>query len=179
MSSSSNTPPPEPASKVQTPSQYLAQAALWTAGINLVLNVLAGWLIYRKEAFLPLEGAQSVRADATGMIFIIVSCSLFLAVPGLKKRLRSGQLLPYERAPRFPGLLRWMLGNGLPLGLLMALASVFAFVPLAVWILSALNVTGLALWPFLAFKSLLAALVAATVVPLAEWLVILIESGKK
>jgi len=48
-----------------------------------------------------------------------------------------------------------------------------------VWILSALGVTGVALWPFLAFKSLLAALVAATIVPLAEWLVILIESGKK
>ncbi len=156
--------------KTQTPRKYLSDAGIWSAGINLFLNLLAGWLIYRKITFLPLEGATSIRGDSTVMVFIIVFFSLLLAVPGIKKALREGKLLRYEKAARFPEPVRWLLGKGLPLSLLAALLSVFTIVPPALWVLARLGVEGLGLWPFLAYKSGLAALTAGLVIPLVDWL---------
>ena len=163
--------------KTQTPRQYLKDAAIWSAGINLVLNLLAGWLIYRKTPFIPLEGQTSLRGDTTVMVFLIVFFSLLLAVPGIKKAIKEGKLLPYKNAKAFPGAVRWLLGKGLPLATLVAFLCVFLFVPVTMWKLSWLHVDGLALWPFLAFKSIMAALTAGTVVPLIDWLVIKNESA--
>lgn len=175
--------PTKPAStspaKVQTPRQYLAQAAIWSAGINLFMNLLAGWLIYRKISLIPLEGETSLRGDSTAMVFIIIFLSLVLSVSGVKKQLRAGLLLPSKRPLRVPAVLRWLLASGLPLGLWMAFLGVFSLVPLVIAALGWLHVESMALWPFLVFKSLLAALTAATFVPFGEWLVILVESGRK
>jgi hypothetical protein len=164
--------------KIQTPRRYLLDAAVWSAGINLVLNLLAGWLFYMKMPAIPLQGERSVNSDTAVMTFLIVFCSLLLAVPGIKKLIRSGQLLRIPGVRPWPRPLAWLLSSGLALALLLALASVFAFVPLAVGLLTWLGSDPLPLGSFLVFKSAYAALLAGTLIPLVDWLVIRSESGR-
>lgn len=164
--------------KTQTPRQYLKDAAIWSAGINLVLNLLAGWLFYIKTAALPLQGKGSVNDDAAVMTFLIVLCSLLLAVPGIKKMIKNGQLVKMQGVKPLPQPLRWLLSNGLVLALLLAFASVFAFVPPAIGLLRLLGPDPLPLGGFLVFKALYAAVLAGTLIPLVDWLVIRNESGK-
>ena len=164
--------------KIQTPRQYLKDAAIWSAGINLVLNLLAGWLFYMKTAALPLQGKGSVNDDAAVMTFLIVFFSLLLAVPGIKKLIKNGQLIKMEGVKPLPQPFRWLLSSGLVLSLLLAFASVYAFVPLTIGLLKLLGPDPLPLIPFLVFKALYAALLAGTIIPLVDWLVIRNESGK-
>jgi cellobiose-specific phosphotransferase system component IIC len=164
--------------KIQTPRQYLKDAVLWSAGINLVLNLLAGWLFYMKTDALPLQGKGSVNDDAAVMTFIIVLCSLLLAVPGIKKLIKNGQLIRMEGVKPLPQPFRWLLSSGLVLSLLLAFASVYAYVPLAVALLRLLGPDPLPLAGFLLFKALYAAVLAGTLIPLVDWLVIRNESGK-
>ena len=142
--------------------------------------MLAGWLIYRQTPFFPLLGAEgSVNSDAAGMTLIIVFFSLLLAVPTIKRLARNGQLLKIANAPRFPRPLHWLLQNTALVSLGAAFASVYVIVPPAVGLLGWLGLDGLSLGWFLAFKAVLAAFVAATAVPLLDWLVLLNLSAKR
>jgi hypothetical protein len=165
--------------KTQTPRQYLKENAIWSAGINLVLNLLAGWLIYRKSAFIPMEGQTSIRGDTTVMVWLIVFFSLLLAVPGIKKAMKEGKLLKYENAHPFPAAISWILSRGLAVATVISFLCVFTLVPLILWLLGLAGVDGLATWPFLGYKTVLATLTAGTVIPLIDWLVIRNESAKK
>jgi len=165
--------------KTQTPRQYLKENAIWSAGINLVLNLLAGWLIYRKTPFIPLEGQTSLRGDTTVMIFLIVFFTVLLSVPGIKKAIKEGKLLKYEGVRPLPAPVAWTLSKGLPLATICAFFDVFTVVPLLIWLVALLGFDGLALWPFLAFKSVVATVTAGLTVLIAGWLVIRTESTQK
>jgi hypothetical protein len=83
-----------------------------------------------------------------------------------------------EGVKPLPQPFRWLLSSGLVLSLLLAFASVYAYVPLAVALLRLLGPDPLPLAGFLLFKALYAAVLAGTLIPLVDWLVIRNESGK-
>jgi hypothetical protein len=137
-----------------------------SALFNLVLNGAIAWAVFRGLEQIPLWGQRSIVGDTIGTCFFLPLCTALIVTPLLRRRLHSGEL--EALAPAWPGRLglarlpSGTLARGAVLGgLCVALAA-----PVAVLAFRQLGVTGLALWPFVAFKALFAAALAALVTPL-------------
>jgi hypothetical protein len=131
--------------------------------INVVLNGVIGWAMFRGMTAVPLWGEASIGGDTLGTSFFLPAITCLIVTPLVRGQVRKGQ------APAFTGALAgWLRAFQRPLGL-RALALGLACVPvaggLAVAGLGALGVESLGFVPFLGFKAAYAGVLAALVTP--------------
>ncbi len=135
------------------------------AVINLLINALIGWAMFRTLTAVPLYGQLSVTADIIGTAFMLpfITCLIVSAITG--RQVRRGKLpeptWPASRFPLLARLPRNTLLRGFALGILAVLV---AGVP-AILTLHALDVAEMGVSRFVLFKAVFAAVLAAAVSP--------------
>ncbi|MEO0769888.1 MAG: hypothetical protein AAFY72_10720 [Cyanobacteria bacterium J06649_4] len=151
------------------------QCAIPTA-INLVANGLICYLLNRSVTLFPLWGASSVAVDLLATAFLLPFLLCVISSKSVAKMATSGKLPPIPLAQYPLDIFRLSpLKRGLGLG---AAGIIFAGAP----ILMALSLggsQGFALMPYVIFKGVWAALVAAVVSPLVGWWALADESHKQ
>ena len=142
---------------------------LWVAqslvpfAINLVLNGVIGWAMFRGVETIPFWGESSIGADTLGTSFFLPAISCLIVTPLVRGQVRKGA------APAFTGALGgWIRPFQRPLGV-RAVALGLVCVPLAgglaIALLSTFGVGALGFPSFLGFKALYAGVLAAAVTP--------------
>jgi hypothetical protein len=145
----------------------LVEHGLGSVVLNLVLNGLIAFLLFRGAAGVPLWGQQSIAGDTIGTTFFLPLFTCLIVTHLSRWRVRAGNLTPIEGAPLG---LRW-----LPERIVWRAVSLGAFTaglvaPVTLAALTLLGVNELSLWGFVAFKALFAAALGAVLTPLiALW----------
>jgi|SRR5262245_473264 len=133
------------------------------AVINLVLNGLIAWAMFRGASEVPLFGQQSIVGDTLGTCFFLPAITCLIVTPIVRGHVRKGMA---ERLGALPAWLapfqRGLVARALALGLAgVAVAGSFAVVALLV-----LGVQTLAFTPFVVAKAVFAGVLGALVTPL-------------
>jgi hypothetical protein len=135
------------------------------AVLNLILNAVIGWAVFRSLTTVPFWGPQSVATDiiATAFILPFVSCVVISAVT--RSQVRRHKLpAPTWPASRYPLLARLPKSTLLRGAVLGVVASVAVGVPVVLTV-HAFEVTEMGLGYFVAFKAIFGATLAAGVSP--------------
>jgi hypothetical protein len=134
---------------------------------NLLLNGLIAWALFRSAEAVPLWGESSIAVDllATAFLLPFLTCLIVSALVGRHVRhgkvepLRAGEL-PHSRWFTRPAIARATLLGGIGV--------FFGAVPL-VWALSLGSSQPFAVYPFVMFKAVWAAMLAAVLTPIVGW----------
>lgn len=134
---------------------------------NLVLNGAIAWLLFRTASEIPLWGESSAGVDllATGFLLPFLTC--LIVSPLVLRQVRAGTLpaLPANALP----VAGWSGRSPLVRGVALGAAGVALAATPTVFGLALLGPQPLEPWPFIGFKALWAALLAAAVTPLIGW----------
>lgn len=131
--------------------------------INVVLNGLIGWAMFRGVETIPFWGASSVGGDTLGTSFFLPAITCLIVTPLVRGQVRKGA------APAVTGTLAgWLRPFQRSLGVravAIGLACTVLAGSLAIALLSALGVGALDFGPFLGWKALYSGVLAAAVSP--------------
>jgi hypothetical protein len=145
----------------------LVEQGVGSVVVNLVLNALIAFLLFRGAASVPLWGQQSIAGDTIGTTFFLPLFTCLIVTPLSRRRVRAGDLAPIEGAPLG---LQWLPERTVwrAVGLGALTAGVLA--PLSLATLTLLGVAEQSFWGFVAFKAIFAAALGAVLTPLiALW----------
>ncbi len=134
---------------------------------NFALNGAIAWALFRSAADVPLWGESSLGVDliATGFLLPFLTCLIVSAI--VARHVRDGKVPPLrgDQLPNTRWFERTTLQRGLALG---AAGVVFAALPL-VWALHLAQAQPLAVYSFVTFKAVWAAMLALLVTPVIGW----------
>ena len=141
---------------------WVGQATV-PALINLVLNGMIGWAMFRSVSELPRFGNPSIVGDTLGTCFFLPAITCLIVTPLVRGQVKKGAV------PAFTGALAgWLRPFQRGLGL-RACALGLVCIPfaggLAIVLLAALGVEALGFAHFLGLKALYAGVLAALVTP--------------
>ncbi len=145
--------------------RYLVEQGVGAAIFNFALNGVIAWLIFRGQAAIPLWGQQSIAGDTIGTCFFLPFLTCLIVTRVARGHVRAGRVTRLGWTTASHPALGW-----LPAGTV-ARAATLAVICMAIPALivaGALGAAGVAemrLWPFVLFKALFAALLAAAVTP--------------
>ena len=162
--------------------KYLLGQGMIGAGINLLLNGVIGWMLYRDLSYIPLYGERSLAGDIVVTSLLLPALVCLIATPLIRSEVRRARLPAASwlrpgrsRPARLPSNL---LFRSLVLGVLSALL----VSPVTIWALRTLGIDGLGFWTFVAFKAGFAAGLAAVITPIVAALALrdgLLASGAR
>ena len=145
----------------------LVEQGVGSAIFNLLLNGAIAWFMTRSLERVPLWGAQtSIAGDTIGTTFLLPFFTCLIVTRLARGRVTSGRLPPVSWRRDSHAALGRLPARTLPRALVLGLATLIAVAPVAVWALMALEVNDLAVWHFITFKALFAAVLAAIVTPI-------------
>jgi hypothetical protein len=148
----------------------LIEQGIGSAIFNFGLNAAIAWLMFRGAERVPLWGQQSIMGDTIGTAFFLPLMTCVIVTPLARRRIRDGKVTPLGWNRMSHPMLDWLPRRVGWRGLVLGIAGLFAFTPLAHVGLSALEVSELTVSGFVLFKATFAALAAALVTPLvALW----------
>jgi len=135
--------------------------------INLLINGVIAWLLFRSISVIPLWGESSVAVDllATAILLPLLTCLIVSRI--VSAQVRNGKIppLPNARIPQSGWSLRSTAARGLFLG-------VCAFFLAALPVVAALTIADSAAFEsmgFIGYKAVWAGLLAGTVSPIIAW----------
>ncbi len=148
----------------------LLEQGLGSGVFNLFVNALIAWALFRNLAAVPLWGQQSIAGDTIATSFILPLLTCLIVTPTARRHVRRGKVAALGWTRSSHPLLHWLpAGTGSRAVVLAVLCTAVA-APLTIVALRALDVSALALGPFVAFKAVYAALLALVVTPpIALW----------
>ena len=135
--------------------------------INLVINGLIAWAVFRSAAAIPLWGESSVGIDllVTGFLLPFLTCVIISS--GVVRQVRSGKVPPLPSS-QFP-LSRWFERSSSMRGLLLGAAGVLLGAAPIVWALSIGKAQPFPVPSFVVFKAVWAGMLALAVTPFIGW----------
>jgi hypothetical protein len=141
-----------------------------SAVFNLLFNALIAWLLFRGLEDVPLWGQQSIAGDTLATAFMLPFLTTLIVTRLARGHVRGGRVERLAWTRRSHPVLAWLPAALLPRAVVLGvLGVVLVGIPTA-WALGALQVDAMAFWPFVGFKALLAAAMAAVVTPVvALW----------
>jgi hypothetical protein len=143
--------------------RYLVlEQGVGSAIFNLFVNAAIAWAMFRGAATVPMWGEQSIGADTIGTTFFLPFLTCLIATRIVRAQVRRGRVPAFAAIPSLVARLpRGTAVRGAVLGVI-GIAAVG--VPAAI-ALSQLGVTEMRFWPFVGFKAVFAAVLAAVVTP--------------
>ena len=145
----------------------LIEQGIGSAVFNLLLNGAIAWFMARSLERVPLWGTDlSIAGDTIGTTFLLPFFTCLIVTRLARGQVASGRLPPVSWRRDAHAALGRLPARTLPRALVLGVATLIAVAPVAVWALTALEVTDLGMWRFVAFKALFAALLAAIVTPI-------------
>ena len=133
--------------------------------VNLLINGVIAWLLFRKATHVPMWGQSSIAGDTIATAFLLPAITCLIVTPLARGRVRTGRVAAVDDASwrRIPRNMVWR-------ALLIGLICLLVLTPLTLFVLGALGVGGLSPWHFVYFKATFAAVEGALVTPfLALW----------
>jgi len=135
--------------------------------VNLLINGLIAYLMFRGADRVPLWGQQSIAGDTIGTTFFLPLITCLIVTPLARGQVRSGRLAPLAGTPLGLG---WMPERALWRGAVLGVICAAIVAPPALATLMRLGVTQQSFWHFVVFKAVFAAALGAVVTPLiALW----------
>jgi hypothetical protein len=135
--------------------------------INLVLNGLIAWAVFRAGTAIPLWGESSVGVDLliTGFLLPFLTCVVISS--GVARQVRSGKVppLPSSQLP----LSRWFQRSSSTRGLLLGAAGAVLGAAPIVWALSIGEAGPFPVASFVVFKAVWAGMLTLAVTPFIGW----------
>lgn len=145
----------------------LLEEGVGSVVVNLLLNGVIAFLMFRGAASVPLWGQQSIAGDTIGTTFFLPLFTCLIVTPLARKQVRSGRLAPLDGTPLG---LAWLPARAFWRGAVLGVISAALVAPPAIILLSRLGVTEQSFWGFVAFKAVFAAALGAVMTPLiALW----------
>lgn len=139
---------------MQPVASYIRTQGMICAVINVVLNPVVAWLVYRQLDFVPLWGRNSIVVD-TAVTSVILSLLVTLfTTSGVRQALQSERVKATGEFPRAGRLFSHLPKQAWPLGLLLGLGIAFVLTPLTFGLFQALGYAGLPLAGFALFKAM-------------------------
>jgi hypothetical protein len=136
------------------------------AFMNLAINWLIGWLMFRGKSIVPLWALESIGGDTLVTCFMLPAITCLIVTPIVRRHVRIGMVEPVDGSVAIPA---WL---GFAHRPLLRRAILFGLVPLVVFggalavVFPILGVSELAFQPFLTFKAGFSAVLGALVTPL-------------
>jgi len=134
--------------------------------INLLINGVIAWLLFRNATHVPLWGQSSIAGDTIATSFLLPLITSLIVTPIARGRVRGGHLaqLTPEAAPG------WIPRNTVLRSVAIGIVCLILFTPLTLLALQMLGVGTMTPWHFVYFKGMFAAVEGALVTPfLALW----------
>ena len=132
--------------------------------INLVLNGLIGWAMFRGVSELPRLGNPSIVGDTLGTCFFLPAITCLIVTPIVRAHVKKGTAQPLVGA--LPGWLAWFQRRLVLRAIALGLATVAVAGSVVAAALALLGIEALAFTPFLIFKAVFAGLLGGLVTPL-------------
>ncbi len=134
--------------------------------INLLINGLIAWLLFRTATHVPLWGQSSVAGDTIATSFLLPLITCLIVTPIARGRVRGGHLAPLTPA----AAPRWLPRNTIARSVVIGMVCLILFTPLTLLALEVLGIGSMTPWHFVYFKGMFAAIEGALVTPfLALW----------
>ncbi len=135
--------------------------------VNLIINSVIAFLLFRGAQSVPLWGQQSIAADTIGTTFFLPLFTCLIVTPTARRQVRAGRVAPLAGQPL--GLAS-MPERTFRRGALLGLITAVVVSPPAIAALTMLGVSQQSFWSFVVFKAVFAAALGAFVTPLiALW----------
>ena len=135
--------------------------------VNLFINGVIAFLMFRGAASVPLWGQQSIAADTIGTTFFLPLLTCLIVTPLARRQVRAGR---FEPLAGMPVGLQWLPARTLWRGAVLGVVTAIIVAPPAIAALTLLGVSQQSFWGFVAFKAAFAAELGAVVTPLiALW----------
>jgi hypothetical protein len=148
----------------------LLEQGVGAAAFNFVLNAVIAWLMFRGEEEVPLWGQQSIAGDTIGTSLLLPLLTCLIVTRIARGHMRAGRVAPLGWTRASHPALGWLPRGTLARGLVLGLVGLVVLAPLTILGLIAVEVAGLTVRQFVAFKGAFAAFEAAIVTPLiALW----------
>ena len=145
----------------------LVEEGVGSVVVNLLLNALIAYLMFRGATTVPLWGQQSIAGDTIGTTFFLPLFTCLIVTRLARGQVRAGRI---ARLAGTPYGLQWMPARSLWRGALLGVICVILIAPPTLAALSAVGVTQQSFWRFVAFKAGFAAALGFVVTPLiALW----------
>lgn len=145
----------------------LIELGVIPALVNLILNGLICWALFRSLDSVPLWGESSVSVDLLSTAFFLPLLTYAAVNATVLRQLKSGKISPLSRehTPQ-PG---WFRKSSFVRGSFLGTAGIiFAAIPV-VWALNLGQAQPFPVSSFVAFKAVWAGLLAMLVTPLSGW----------
>jgi hypothetical protein len=134
--------------------------------INLLINALIAWLLFRNATHVPLWGQSSVAGDTVATSFLLPLITCLIVTPLARGRVRGGHL-PRLTPEAAPG---WIPRNTIARSVVIGIVCLVLFTPITLLALQMLGIVSMTPWHFVYFKGMFAAVEGALVTPfLALW----------
>jgi hypothetical protein len=152
-----------PASMPPAVRRYVVlEQGVGAAVVNLLINGVIAWAMFRGAATVPMWGEQSIGGDTIGTTFFLPFLTSLIATRIVWAQMRSGRVPALaEIPPALPRLPRSPAARGAVLGVL---GVAVVGVP-AAFALSFAGITEMRFWSFVGFKATFAALLGLVVTP--------------
>ena len=133
--------------------------------VNLLINGVIAWLLFRKATHVPMWGQNSIAGDTIATAFLLPAITCLIVTPLARRRVRTCRVAAVADASR-----RWIPHNMVWRALMVGLICLLVLTPLTLFVLVTLGVGELSPWHFAYFKATFAAVEGALVTPfLALW----------
>ena len=133
--------------------------------VNLLINGVIAWLLFRKVTHVPMWGQSSIAGDTIATACLLPAISCLIVTPLARGRVRTCRVAAVGSASW-----RWIPRNMVWRALLVGLICLLVLTPLTLFVLVTLGVGELSPWHFVYFKATFAAVEGALVTPfLALW----------
>jgi len=132
--------------------------------VNLVLNALIAWGMFRGLTTVPMWGQQSIAGDTIGTSFFLPFFTVLIATPLVLRDVRNGKATPEHVGDRFAVVRRLPRGRLLRALVLGVVVAVIAS-PLAIQGFRLAGVEGIAMPAFIWVKAAYAAVLGAVLAP--------------
>jgi hypothetical protein len=137
--------------------------------LSIVLSLVFAWLVFPKTGAIPFGGMGGIAFDllpTTFMIVLMTTVALSLLTRARKKKgsIASLDLQSVEQG-RSAKVARRLPGHFLLRAILLAVGACAIFLPLMIGVLYVLGVEQMAFWPFMLFKAVYGAFLAALFTP--------------
>jgi hypothetical protein len=150
----------------------LLEEAVGSIIVNLIINGVIAFLMFRGVSRVPLWGSQSIAGDTVGTTLLLPLFTTLIVTPLARRNVRSGRFEALEWARDVPSALQWLPAGTFARGVALGLLCMVIVAPLSVGALGALGVTEQGFWGFVVFKAVFAAALGAPVTPLIALLAI-------
>jgi len=150
-------------------ASYIRAQGMICAVINVVLNPVVVWLMYRQLDFVPLWGRNSIVVDTAVTSIVLSLLVVLFTASGARRALHTGHLVTTEVSPRAGRMLSQLPRQAWSLGLLLGLGIACVLTPLTFGLFHALGFPGL---PFAWFALFKAAYTAPLGFVLTRWVIL-------